>query len=136
MKLRTELIAENENETLSKLFIDDKFYSYVLEDEYREIKKHGDTRIPKGTYVVGLRDSPKFGKDMLWIKDVPGFQFILIHKGNTDADTEGCLLLGEQFVESNGRISLVKSKIAYDVVYPIVVKAIKSGENVTIEINR
>ena len=81
-----------------------KFLCYTLEDEYRKDKVKGETRIPAGTYDIILRKvgsfhtkySEKFKdmhKGMLWVKDVPNFEYILIHIGNTDEDTSGCLLV-------------------------------------------
>src|SRR6056300_888421 len=82
-----------------------KFLSYTLEDEYRKEKVAGETRIPAGTYKITLRTTggfhgryeKKYGamhKGMLWVRDVPGFEYILIHTGNTDEHTSGCLLTG------------------------------------------
>ena len=72
-----------------------KFLSYTLEDEYRKEKVAGETRIPAGTYKITLRTTggfhgryeKKYGqmhKGMLWVRDVPNFEYILIHTGNTD----------------------------------------------------
>ena len=82
-----------------------KFLCYTLEDEYREEKVMHETRIPDGTYKITLRKvggfhgryEKKYGdmhKGMLWVRDVPGFEYILIHTGNTDEHTSGCLLVG------------------------------------------
>lgn len=54
----------------------------------------GQTAIPHGRYHLCFAYSPKFGRDMMTIEDVPGFDGIRIHAGNTEADTEGCPLLG------------------------------------------
>ena len=83
-----------------------KFLAYTLEDEYREQKEYGETRIPDGTYQLGLRTvggyNQKYSKrfagihiGMLHVLDVPNFEYILIHCGNTDEHTAGCLLVGE-----------------------------------------
>ena len=64
------------------------------------------------------------------ILDVPGFEGVRIHKGNTDADCEGCLLIGR-----TRAINFIgKSKEAFDAFYPKLEKALKKGEEVTIEI--
>jgi hypothetical protein len=73
--------------------------------KHRDVKVKGETRIPAGRYQVTLRTeggfhskySEKYGemhKGMLWVRDVPGFEYILIHTGNTDEHTAGCLLVG------------------------------------------
>lgn len=106
--------------TFSKIFIDGKFQCYGLEDSFREVKVAGKTRIPCGTYRVGVRHSPRFtpsyGHDLLWIMDVPNFQYVLIHKGNKEQDTDGCLLVGNKIDAAKGVI--LESKIAYDLLYP------------------
>jgi len=92
--------------TLGTLTIDGKLFGYVCEDTDRgldsamplaDIKAHkvkGRTAIPTGTYQLGIRYSPGHKKDVLFLKDVPGYQYILIHTGNGAEDTEGCQLPG------------------------------------------
>ena len=75
---------------------------YVLEDKVREIpgkpvqdwKVKGETAIPYGRYRVVISPSNGYRKLMPELLFVQGFTGIRIHAGNTDADTEGCLLLG------------------------------------------
>lgn len=84
------------------MYIDGEFFCFTLEDVVREQvgkpveewKVKGVTAIPRGTYKVTLEESPKFGPDTMTINDVPGFSNIRIHSGNTEKDTEGCLILG------------------------------------------
>ena len=66
-------------------------------DDVKKFKVYGETAIPAGRYPVVLEHSPKYGPDTLTIKDVPGFTGIRVHPGNTEKDTEGCLILGEDF---------------------------------------
>ena len=122
-----------------------KFLCYTLEDEYRKDKVAGETRIPAGTYRITLRTTggfhgryvKKYGqmhKGMLWVRDVPNFEYILIHTGNTDEHTAGCLLLGDSqqanFGSSNGMVG--SSVNAYKRVYPAIAKALEEGESVSI----
>ena len=122
-----------------------QFLCYTLEDEYREDKVGGETRIPSGTYEVTLRTvggfhgryERKYGemhKGMLWVRDVPNFEYILIHTGNTDEHTAGCLLLGDSqqanFGNSDGFVG--SSTQAYKRVYPSVAKALEENEKVKI----
>jgi hypothetical protein len=122
-----------------------RFLCYTLEDEHREDKVAGETRIPSGTYRIRLRTTggfhgryeKKYGdmhKGMLWVRDVPGFEYILIHTGNTDEHTAGCLLLGDSqqanFGSSNGMVG--SSVNAYKRVYPPIAKALEEGESVSI----
>lgn len=90
--------------TLGVVFVDGRFFSFALEDEVRERpgvpvdawKVAGNTAIPAGRYRVRLTHSPRFGRVLPELVDVPGFTGIRIHPGNTSEDTEGCLLLGVQ----------------------------------------
>jgi len=122
-----------------------KFLAYTLEDEYREEKKYGETRIPDGIYDLGLRTVggynekytkrfPKIHIGMLHVTNVPNFEYILIHCGNTDEHTAGCLLVGDS--QENNQITkdgfIGKSTQAYKRIYPSIAKAIKAGECVTI----
>jgi len=82
------------------------FQGYILEDEYRQSKISGETRIPSGKYEIVIQtiETPKtlwYRKRYKWfqnhlmLKNVPGFTGIYIHIGNTDEDTDGCLLMGD-----------------------------------------
>ena len=125
---------------------DNKFLAYTLEDEYRSEKKYGETRIPDGTYELGLRKvggyNAKYSKrfadihtGMLHVLNVPGFEYILIHCGNTDEHTAGCLLVGDS--QENNQITkdgfIGKSTQAYKRIYPRIAEAIERGEEVTIK---
>lgn len=107
MKLLLRRIAKRDTYTIGRLYIDGKYFCDTLEDtdrnltsemdeEYiREQKVYGKTAIPSGVYQVQITYSPKFKKNMPLVKDVKGFQGIRIHSGNTDKDTEGCILVGK-----------------------------------------
>ena len=73
-------------------------------------------------------------KGMLWVRDVPGFEYILIHTGNTDEHTAGCLIVGNtqstNFGDSDGFIG--SSNTAYKRIYPAIASALESGEYVEI----
>lgn len=125
--------------TLSEVKIDGVRHCYGLEDEYREHKVAGETRIPAGIYRVGIRDvggfheryKMKFRKihqGMLQVLDVPGFEYILIHVGNTDADTAGCLLVGQSYVATQNTIKIGSSVAAYRDFYPKVIDAAIAGD--------
>ena len=122
------------------------FLCYTLEDEFRDVKIYGETRIPAGKYEIKLRREGGFHKryskkysnihvGMLHVVDVPGFEHILIHTGNTDEHTAGCLILGD--TQENNQIVkdgfVGKSVHAYKRIYPYIAGAIKRGEKVTIE---
>lgn len=82
------------------------FQGYTLEDQFQVAKVPKETRIPVGRYVVDVQKevTPKtqayrnrypWFKNHLEIKNVPGFKGVYIHIGNTDEDTEACVLLGD-----------------------------------------
>lgn len=121
------------------------FLCYTLEDEYRDNKVYSETRIPAGIYEIRFRTvggfhakySKRFQdihKGMLHIVDVPGFDYVLVHCGNTDEHTAGCLLVGDtqnnNMVEEDGFIG--RSTAAYKRIYPKIAKALEQGEEVTI----
>jgi len=122
------------------------FLAYTLEDEQRDVKVWGETRIPAGTYKLKLRTeggfhnkyASKYGnfhKGMIHVQDVPGFEYILWHTGNTDEHTAGCLIMGN--TQTNNRIAkdgfIGSSVDAYKFVYPRVVSAIEAGIDVEVE---
>lgn len=145
MNILVQRIKSNENETLGKLSINGKFQCYTLEDEYREVKVKGETRIPQGSYVLKLRTVggmhmrygrrfPDHHKGMIWLQDVPNFQYIYVHVGNSSKDSEGCILVGSGYLENNGKITITASVKAYVALYEIVVKEILDGKLVTLTI--
>lgn len=102
MRLRVIREPSLHGATLGSLYIDDVWTAWTLEDQLRERpmqpvkswKVKGETAIPSGRYRIVLRQSPRFGRVLPWLQDVPGFEWILMHAGNKTADTEGCLLVG------------------------------------------
>lgn len=136
MKIEVVRFEFGSDYTLSRVLIDGMFVCYAIEDEIRDKKVKGETAIPYGTYKIGMRYSPKFspktGHDMLWVQDVPGFEYILIHTGNTDDSTEGCLILGDRLGQLDGQRAVLDSKAAYNKFYPLVSKAVLNGDDVNI----
>ena len=149
MKLEVLRFSSQDDSTNGLLFdITDgerTFLCYTLEDEHRKTKIMAETRVPAGTYRITLRKTggfhgrylKKYGdmhKGMLWVREVPGFEYILIHTGNTDEHTAGCLLVGDSqqanFGASNGFVG--SSTVAYKRIYPAIAKALEEGQEVTI----
>lgn len=147
MLLQVVRYSSQGDDTLGLLFDftnERKFLCFTLEDEARTVKIFGETRIPAGTYRVELRTEggfhqrynrkfPSMHKGMLWVKDVPGFEYILIHIGNDDDDTAGCLLVGNEVRQNiTGPGKLLHSADAYKRIYPLVVDKLIAGEEVSI----
>ena len=143
------LRISSESDSTSGLLFDTtngrKFLAYTLEDEHRDEKVMHETRIPSGTYKIKLRTvggfhsryEKKYGdmhKGMLHVQDVPGFEYILIHTGNTDEHTSGCLIIGDS--QENNQLTkngfIGKSTQAYKRVYPKIAAALENGEDVEI----
>lgn len=99
MKLTLKRIALKPDYTIGKLYIDGKYFCDTLEDTVRKLpaekKIPGRTAIPAGTYRISVTYSPKFGRDLPLVENVPYFTGIRIHRGNTPQDTAGCILVGE-----------------------------------------
>lgn len=110
MRLKLERLFKSETYTIGRLFIDGEYYCDTLEDKDRnliqgmplklldKIKVKHETAIPSGEYEVIVNVSPKFKRELPRLLKVPGFDGILIHRGNTDKDTSGCILVGENKV--------------------------------------
>tara|TARA_R110001599_G_scaffold132349_1_gene309075 strand:+ start:14322 stop:14789 length:468 start_codon:yes stop_codon:yes gene_type:complete len=123
-----------------------RFLCYTLEDEARVLKVKGETRVPEGTYEIKLRKEGgfherytkkyrSFHRGMLHVTDVPNFEYILIHTGNTDEHTAGCLLIGDS-QENNTILKdgfVGKSTNAYKRIYPPIAKQLELGNKVTIQ---
>lgn len=139
MILTVKRESESNEWTQGKAYIDDVYECYTLEDQTQIKKVMHETRIPAGAYKVKLREFgghhekyklkfPDFHKGMLWLQEVPGFKDILIHIGNTDDDSSGCILVGKGYL--NGKIT--ESTKAYISLYKKVVKAASEGNLVVI----
>lgn len=122
--------------TAGRFYIDGDFFCHTLEDEVREVegepvelwKIKGQTAIPRGKYRVILSHSQHFGKVLPEVLNVPGYIGVRIHPGNTAADTEGCILVGDDEPTAQGFMG--HSKAAFDRVFAKIQEAINCGEEV------
>ena len=141
MKLLLDRFASLAESTIGALSVDGRFVCFTLEDQAQPIKVAGETRIPAGTYKLALRTvgptHEKYAKKftdhrgMLILNGVPDFEYVLIHIGNTDRDSAGCILVGDGAL-AHGELSL--STQAYRRLYGVVSNAILAGEPVSIEV--
>ena len=81
--------------TLGVLLINGKHECFICEDAIRDSKIKGITAIPEGRYEIVITMSPRFKRELPLLLNVPNFEGVRIHAGNTESDTEGCLLPGK-----------------------------------------
>lgn len=136
MELILERIHNTSTSTIGKLFIDGTFQCNTLEDVDRDllqtdsldkiksVKVYGKTAIPKGKYEVQVTFSNRFQKNLPLLINVPGFEGIRIHPGNTSEDTDGCILPGK-WVEEN---VVQDSRVNFEPVFSKIQNGLKSGK--------
>lgn len=141
MKLLLKRIALRETYTIGKLYVDNHLFCDTCEDRVRDIERegkvYGKTAIPYGTYKVTLKvQSPKYSQRASydWCKgylprllNVPHFDGILIHAGNTAEDSAGCILVGENKVVGKVINSMATLKRLYGILK-------EAGDDITLTI--
>jgi len=135
LKMIIERGASGASCTIGKLYVDGVFFAYSLEDVDRKLESGGqkiksETAIPRGVYDVVIDFSTRFQKQMMHVLNVPQFEGIRIHAGNTAADTEGCILLGK--VRSDNAV--FNSRDTVDALFRIVRDRIAAGQTVSLEV--
>ena len=142
MKLKLQRDPSADGATIGKLFVDGVFECFTLEDQIREVfgkpveqwKVPGQTAIPSGTYRVTVDFSMRFQQMMPHILNVPGFDGIRIHSGNTAADTEGCILVGMGIDHNAASPFITESRAAFKPLFDRLWGVIRYSEPVYIEI--
>ena len=141
MKLLLKRIALRDTYTIGKLYIDGKYFCDTIEDKVMDLNKDGifnegevkikhETAIPYGTYEVVWAYSPRFRMYTPRLKNVPSFDGVLIHSGNTAKDTSGCILVGQN--KQIGKV--LNSRETVRKLYPIIKDACNKGKvTITIE---
>ena len=153
MKLTLKRIAKRDTYTIGRLYINGEYFCDTLEDKDRGLKQsmslseikakkvYGKTAIPAGEYEITLHTiSPKYSKKPWFVKfcgakmprilNIPGYDGVLIHEGNSDKDTCGCVLVGKN--TAVGKV--LESKNTFAKLYPILKAASDKGERITINI--
>lgn len=154
MEITLKRIARKSTYTIGQLWINGQKVCDTLEDTdrglsqdmpiatLRQKKIAGKTAIPTGTYTIDLyTPSPRFGSQPFYkevcsgclprLTNVPAYEGVLIHCGNTAADTEGCILVGQNL--QVGKVLNSKNtfrKLWHDYLQ----KAKETGESVTVVI--
>lgn len=131
MRLELKRIALKDTYTIGKLYANGEYVCDTLEDCVRETKIAGNTAIPEGEYTIYVTFSNRFQRMMPLLMNVPNFEGVRIHSGNTSEDTEGCILCGKNTKQGK----LTSSRVYTSMVYSLINKALSNGEQVTIKIH-
>lgn len=145
MYIQQVRLQDDGKSTIGMMHVNGKFAGFTLEDTNRDVKVAGETCIPTGKYEILLRPAggmhAKYSSvyadahhGMLWLQDVPGFEWIYIHTGNTAGHTEGCILVGTTCDSTYGNQKILNSVVKYKELYADISGALLRGEQVTIEI--
>lgn len=153
MELKVERKWKKSTYTIGNLYVNGKFFCNTLEDTDRGLKQtdslqsikerkiYGETAIPTGKYNIRMDIiSPKY-QSVKWYKNlcngkmprfenVPGYEGVLIHPGNTAFDSYGCLLVGKNSIKGQ----LTQSRDYFKRLYAELKKAYDAKEKITIEI--
>lgn len=153
MKILVKRVAKKEKYTIGKMYVDDVYVCDTIEDKDRDLtqntplndikkkKVYGQTAIPSGTYNVTLDvvstkfvQKPYFkelcGGKLPLLMNVPGFDGVLIHTGNDEDDSYGCIIVGYNKVKGK----VIESRKAFEKLYPILKQASNKKEKITIQI--
>ena len=142
MKILVKRIAKRPTYTIGKMYLDGKYFCDTLEDTDRNIsqstpldtikkvKLPNNTAIPTGTYKVIVNVSPKFKRLLPRLLNVPGFDGILIHCGNSQYDTNGCILVGQNKLKGK----VVNSQVTFTALYNQLKTAKNNKESITLTI--
>lgn len=132
MDIEIKRIYKGAEYTVGRLSIDGKYFCDTLENTVRApgVKVRGKTAVPAGRYRVVLTESPRFKRILPLLVDVPNFEGVRIHPGNTAKDTEGCLLVG--FNQVKGKV--VASRATFQKLFEKLWAADQAGEEIWTEI--
>jgi hypothetical protein len=123
MELTLQREPSNTKCTIGELDIDGQFEAYTCEDIVRPVKIKGETAIPAGRYQVVITMSARFKRELPLLLNVPNFEGVRIHTGNTASDTEGCILVGQEL----GDMSVLNSRAAFAHLFPKIQEALQDG---------
>lgn len=152
MELKLKRIALRDTYTIGKLYVDGKYFCDTCEDKVRDLNKDGDlndfgegkvyakTAIPYGRYEVTMKvKSPKFSQRAAYnwcsgylprLLNVPHFEGILIHAGNSADSSAGCLIVGENKIKGQ----VINSMATLKKLVPTLKRASDNGEKIWISI--
>ena len=146
MAVRLDRISTSLESTIGALYIEGGFQCWTIEDAWHMVKQDGVTRIPADIYDLKLRTDggmtgryakkfPEMHKGMLWLQNVPAFEWVYLHIGNTAKESLGCPLVGDRPNNNQVADGFVRSSTpAYKRIYPPIADSILSGVPTQIEI--
>ena len=126
MELVIKRLYRTENSTIGELTVDGVFECFTLEDKERDVKIKGETAISKGTYKIIINRSNRFKRLLPLLINVKNFEGVRIHSGNTNHDTEGCILVGK----TRGKDFIGQSRKAFDKLF----KKMQAADKITLTI--
>lgn len=129
MNLKLRRTTFTSRSTIGELSVDGAFECFTLEDMVRPVKVPGMTAISEGVYIVSVSFSDRFKRPLPEVHDVPNFTGVRIHPGNTDADTEGCVLVGQ----TEGTDFIGNSRAAFNKLFPKI-QAAAQKEKIFLEV--
>lgn len=144
MDLQLRRFFKGETYTIGRLYINGEYFCDTIEDVVRDLpsscpntpkgknctcqqKVYAETAIPAGEYKITMEYSPRFKRILPCIHNVPHFIGILIHSGNTEADSAGCIIVGKNKVKGK----VLDSRATSDALNEI----LKKEQNITIYIS-
>lgn len=150
MELVLNRILKTNDYTIGEFSVDGKYLCDTIEDAVRPLpescpntpkgiackckeKVYGKTAVPAGTYKVKLGYSNRFRRILPQVLDVPHFLGILIHTGNSNKDTEGCIIVGTWDGKTENWVS--NSRVAFNKLMPLLKDATDNKEEITLTIN-
>ena len=140
MSTKIVRVAQGKESTLSHLYIDGIFQCFLLEDKVRQVKIKSKTAIPEGKFHLKLntwggmnktyaQKLPSIHLGMIEIDELPTFDSVYIHIGNTINETAGCPLVGLSYIKKDGDYQVLQSRDAYTQVYPRLLSKAKGKDN-------
>jgi hypothetical protein len=126
MLITVKRLYKTDSSVIGELSIDGVFECFTLEDVEREVKIKSETAIPKGTYKVIINQSNRFKRLLPLLLNVPNFEGVRIHPGNTNHNTEGCILVGQ----TRKKDYIGQSRKAFDKLF----KKMQAAESITLKI--
>lgn len=131
--------------TLGLLYLGNRFFCYTLEDSHRDLKIPGQTRIPEGRYPLSFNGNlteltQRYRNRFPWfefhieIKNIPNFDLVYLHIGNSHQDTRGCILLADGVNAGSSEKMVSQSQRAYERFYRSIYPRLTSQSSLEITV--